>query len=484
MAVEIKPAVQSLPATTAIQDPAARRFADAVTQAVQSINSAEFAAQSLVTALEQGLRGGGVPGAVAADGDEGGITAGMISSILQSRLYQALGRAIERIPVPGTVRERIAALETGLTTETSVRATEREMVVQQINAVVARAAGAEAGIYQEALARATADEAMTSQIDSAVSRIGVAEAGLLSEQNTRATSDTALVQAINTMWAMTGTSNALIQTGGTVQTNWNWAQANWWNTLQAEVFTSGGKTIRQAISQEAEIRSGTDGHLLAQYTVKIDNNGYVSGFGFASSANNDLSYSEFYVRADRFAIGSPGVSRRVPFVVLTSADADGNPPGVYMDDAFIKNASIKQAKIGLAAVDTLRIGNNAVTVPVHTEIMPDRAIAAGTDPSFFTSVKPTYVQAPNGVTIFVNVTAGSLGAITNLWCRVRRNGAIIGDQLSTVGALITELHNFIFFDRTPPSGEVTYSVELGDSWPTGGPVHVSRVSVVALGSMK
>lgn len=44
-----------------------------------------------------------------------------------------------------------------------------------------------------------------------------------------------------------------------------------------------------------------------QYTVKIDNDGYVSGFGLASTAVNGAPYSDFMVRADRFSIVSPNI---------------------------------------------------------------------------------------------------------------------------------------------------------------------------------
>lgn len=92
-----------------------------------------------------------------------------------------------------------------------------------------------------------------------------------------------------------------------------------------------------AIQTEATARASVDGDLLAQYTVKIDINGYVAGFGLASTANNSTPFSEFYVRADRFAVGSPGATRTVPFIVQSGV--------VYLDQAVIKAASITDAMI-------------------------------------------------------------------------------------------------------------------------------------------
>ena len=87
-------------------------------------------------------------------------------------------------------------------------------------------------------------------------------------------------------------------------------------------------------SQTSDLRSTVGGHnttiqtqattingLSGQYTVKIDNNGYVTGYGLASSYNNGVPTSAFVVNADRFAIVSPGHAPKTMFSV-------GNANGV------------------------------------------------------------------------------------------------------------------------------------------------------------
>lgn len=125
--------------------------------------------------------------------------------------------------------------------------------------------------------------------------------------------------------------------------------------------TVGGNTT--AIQEEARVRAGETGNLFAQYTVKIDANGYVSGFGLASTKVNDTPFSSFVIRADSFSISNPagaGIAPITPFVVQTSqgttADGAPIPVGVYMDGAFIKNATITSAKIGSVDADTIRAG--------------------------------------------------------------------------------------------------------------------------------
>lgn len=104
--------------------------------------------------------------------------------------------------------------------------------------------------------------------------------------------------------------------------------------------------------------------LEAQYTVKIDLNGAVAGYGLASTttaAGNIVS--EFVVNADRFAImrgGSNTTAASVPFIVQASATTIGGvavPAGVYMTDAFIRNGSIINAKIADAAIDNAKIAS-------------------------------------------------------------------------------------------------------------------------------
>lgn len=213
-------------------------------------------------------------------------------------------------------------------------------------------------LYEERTARVTQDAALASSVTALTSRMASTEAGLTTEQNTRATNDSALAQAINTAWAFTGATQAVIQSGGVLQTNWTAAQANRWNQLDAEVFTAGGKTIRAALSEEAQVRANADGTLFGQYTVKVDLNGWVTGYGFASTVNNGTPHAEFVVLANRFAVVAPGGAPLAPFVV------DGLV--THINAAVIKDGSITNAKIGnviesgnyLAGISGWRINKN------------------------------------------------------------------------------------------------------------------------------
>jgi hypothetical protein len=92
--------------------------------------------------------------------------------------------------------------------------------------------------------------------------------------------------------------------------------------------------MEQKFTSQADSITG----LYGQYTLKIDVNGRVSGFGLASTN----TASTFIINADRFAIGKPGtvVGDIYPFIVDTATGS------VVMEGAFIKNATINDAQVG------------------------------------------------------------------------------------------------------------------------------------------
>ena len=131
------------------------------------------------------------------------------------------------------------------------------------------------------------------------------------------------------------------------------------NTLSTTVGNNSA-----AVSAAAQSIDGLE----AKYTVKIDNNGAVAGYGLASTANSAGNIvSEFIVNADRFAIlksASDTGTPNIPFIVQTSTQTINGvtvPPGVYIQDAFVRNGTITNAKIGNAVVDAAKIADLAVT---------------------------------------------------------------------------------------------------------------------------
>ena len=223
----------------------------------------------------------------------------------------------------------------------------------------------------------TAEGTITSQgasITSLTNTINDPSTGLATRASSTALSalDTRVTSAEGTITAQ-GNSITALQSTVNNPTTGVVATANAVSLLTTEIFPNGTAqasyidqvnaavgTNTAAIQAEATARANADGTLFGQYTVKVDLNGYVSGFGLASTVNNATPSSEFIVRADRFSIASPGQTTIIPFIVQTSPTTiNGVPvdPGVYITDAVIRNGTITTAKIGLAQIDDARIAS-------------------------------------------------------------------------------------------------------------------------------
>lgn len=100
-------------------------------------------------------------------------------------------------------------------------------------------------------------------------------------------------------------------------------------TVQAIVGDA--ETLSALIETEATTRASETGSLFAQYTVKVDTNGFVSGFGLASQTVNGVPVSDFQIRADRFSITNPSIAlvtvstltRSTTTATLTTSAAHG-----------------------------------------------------------------------------------------------------------------------------------------------------------------
>ncbi len=79
-------------------------------------------------------------------------------------------------------------------------------------------------------------------------------------------------------------------------------------TLTSRFDNQGGVTLEQKLSTFGSAIDGYGG----SYTLRIDNNGIISGFGLVSNPNGN---SEFAINADRFLVGHPGNLQQVFEVV-------------------------------------------------------------------------------------------------------------------------------------------------------------------------
>jgi hypothetical protein len=177
----------------------------------------------------------------------------------------------------------------------------------------------------------------------------------------------------------------LVSDGGTSVWEIDWVAVGTRTTTPQDV----------ALQTEATVRATQTGELYAQYTVKTDVGGLISGYGLASTANNAAPMSAFGVQAGQFFVAPPTVNQAtaptanlykgfvwrnsttglvqywtgsawsetpqtLPFVVQTvptTINGETVEPGVYMDSVFMKRLVATRGQIGLLAVDDARIAS-------------------------------------------------------------------------------------------------------------------------------
>jgi len=220
-----------------------------------------------------------------------------------------------------------------------------------------------AAIRSEKTARVTEDSALATQITTLDAVTGANIAGINQTLTTHTTDISSTASALTTLTSSftgaVGTLSSAIQEESKARSDAFETTAGQITTLQS---TTGENTV--ALATESGTRATQTGDLFAQYTVKTDLNGYVSGYGLASSVVNGVPSSEFSVRADSFNIAAPDLDADgqlvSPFIVRTTpTEINGVevPAGVYMTDAFIANGTISNAKIGNAAIDDAKIAS-------------------------------------------------------------------------------------------------------------------------------
>ena len=239
--------------------------------------------------------------------------------------------------------------------------------------------------------------------------------------------------------------------------------------------------LRVTVEQNAQTLTTLDGKVSGQWYVKIDNTNQVAGFGLFSTANNGATVSEFYVRADRFAIGNPGVIRQplpdgtyppatpdeIPFIVFstpTVIDGKTVQPGVYMNRTYIHDGAIQNAMIGTAAVNTLEIAGNAVTVPVIAA--QGGLLTLTTSPQTLISASVTYdsTSVPN-TTFFMstmNALVGDPGGGATMRIGLYVDGSQIGDygQVAATGMSFTASISNAVSAATMGAGSHTVEVKV------------------------
>lgn len=158
-------------------------------------------------------------------------------------------------------------------------------------------------VSQEITTRASADEALATRIDTVSAGVNNNTAAIISETTARTTADSALATSISTLSSTVNTNNATVTAAitaeATTRATEDTALATSISTLSSTV--SGNTTSIQTNQQSIDGVKGI-------YSVRIDNNGFLSGFGLISEFTEEpplAPTSTFLVNVDKFAVAIP-----------------------------------------------------------------------------------------------------------------------------------------------------------------------------------
>ena len=285
-------------------------------------------------------------------------------------LTYALSRIAEQSSDTEALATSVTALAAGLAdaqvaivTEQTVRATEDEAMASDIQILYSGLEDNQAAIINEQTTRVNELEAIATTISGLAAQYQNNLAAVQTEQTARVDGDAALANSITSLQTQMGTDiSALNSSISSIQTSLDGkASASQLNTLATTVA---GQTT--TIQQNS---TSIDG-ILAKYTVKIDNNGYITGYGLMSSNNNGTPSSSFVIRADSFALVMPGYGDYTPFAI--------GPAGV----SFTGNTAWNKVSGTGKPQDGATVGADATNlkVGVSANLLPNTEFIGGWAP--------------------------------------------------------------------------------------------------------
>ena len=222
--------------------------------------------------------------------------------------------------------------------------------------------------------------------------------------------------AIGDLWVDTDDNNRMYRWNGT---SWVDAADSRISSVASSV-TALQTTVGTHTTTLQTQASSIDG-LLGQYTVKIDNNGYVSGFGLASTPKDGTPYSEFVISANTFKFGAPDGSK-TPFAVV---DIGGGVYKTLLNSDVIIGGNVDIANLNAGSLRNdvkLRLGDGMIDLDGAGEIRVYKSLAANAD----------YVKLSAGELRFMRYISGAYQTY-NYLSRLETGIANSGDTVTIPG---------------------------------------------------
>jgi hypothetical protein len=266
-----------------------------------------------------------------ADIDALSVISGDANNIITLISTETTNRIAGDTAIVGTL-EKIGAADgdnvSFLMNQDTVKISSTETIGQKFDGIATQFGTVTASVAAEATARASADTA-TAQTIAKIGALNQAGTAFVIDLNTAYVgASESLGQRLSALATAINNNTAAITSEQSVRASTDSSLASSITTLQS---TSASQAT--TISQQATTING----IQAKYAVKVDNNGYVSGFGLISTANNGAVVSTFNVLADNFKVFN-GTTAVAPFSVSGGV--------VRAENLQVRNANIENLQVG------------------------------------------------------------------------------------------------------------------------------------------
>lgn len=260
-------------------------------------------------------------------------------------LTYVLNEVTERITADSAMVSSINAISAGLNDnaaalieEKTVRVTKDESLAESISTLYSEFETSVAAIINTQTTQVNAQAALSQSVSQNYSEFQSNKSAVSNTVTALTQADAALSSSVQTLFSQLGATSAAVNQEISARATADSVIAQQINTVNSTVYGNSASG-EVGLSTKVNTVNGKVTDIGALYTVKLNVNGVIGGFG----AYNDGNTIQVGFDVDSFWIGRPGLGGINPFFIDQGT--------VYINNARIKSA----------AIDTLKIANRSAT---------------------------------------------------------------------------------------------------------------------------
>ena len=343
--------------------------------------------------------------------------------------------------------------EAAIDTEATTRANADTALSSSISATSAIANANTAAILAETTARADADNATALQITGIISDVGDNAAAIVTNASTAASETQAVADDVTALGVTVAANTAGIITEQTARANADASLASDITTVTAAVNGNAAQIITESTARAAaDAVLATDvTNLEARYGVKLNVNGYVTGF----VQNNDGVTGEFKILTDVFRLIDPaGSSGQAGVEVFHYANGLITMQNVKIGTAVIDNLSVTTGKLADNAASVVSSAYTASDITIDTGYLGLKDVQT-----------LTHTSSGGAVTVMASVSVANANSqdITGWGGIMRSDGSYLYGLTSFYFPAFSSTMLSFSATETPGSGAETYTLRVGNA---------------------